>query len=276
LNYTLKEPDIGGVGLVAQMTVLTSSNNATGTEFTNNEFDEGYPSGYELHYWNCARSAIVKDYVISCCGKGDTVLEIGASRGHYVRVLRAAGFDAYGCDLGDAPVYQDVQGFVFPKTDFANLDVGLRERVTAVLLLDVIEHIEQPADFLRSVVESLPALRSLIIAVPARQELWSNYDEHWRHFLRYDIGKLREVARASHLSINAWSYFFHALYVPAWILKRLGLKRATAFPAPKSNFWLHRWLGHMFWLESRWLPKQVFGTSLICVCTPDGRNKSSA
>jgi hypothetical protein len=193
--------------------------------------------------------------VSSCCSKGDTVLEIGSSRGHYVRVLRTAGFDAYGCDLGDAPVYDVVKGFVFAKTDFANLDVSLRARVTAVLLLDVIEHIERPADFLRSVVESLPALRSLIIAVPARQELWSNYDEHWRHFLRYDIAKLREVARDSHLSINAWSYFFHALYVPAWILKRLGLKRATAFPAPKGNFWLHRLLGRMFWLESRLLPK---------------------
>jgi hypothetical protein len=257
------------------MTVSTNSNGAAGTEFTSDEFDEGYPHGYELHYWNRARSAIVKDYVGRCCGKGDTVLEIGSSRGHYVRVMRAAGFDAYGCDLGGPLVYEDVRDFVFPNTDFADLDLSLRERVTAVLLLDVIEHVQRPADFLRSVVEAMPALRSLIIAVPARQELWSNYDEHWRHFLRYDIQKLREVARDSRLSIDAWSYFFHALYVPAWILERLGLKRATAFPAPKGNFWLHRWLGHMFWLESRWLPKQAFGTSLICVCTPEGRGEAS-
>lgn len=254
------------------MTVLANSSDTGGTEFTGAEFDEGYPSGYELHYWNCARSAIVRDYVASCSGKGDTVLEIGSSRGHYVRVLRAAGFDAYGCDLGDAPVYEDVQDFVFPRTDFADLDLGLRQRVTAVVLLDVIEHIERPADFLSSIVEALPALRSFIIAVPARPELWSNYDEHWRHFLRYDIHRLREVARDSRLRMDSWSYFFHALYVPAWLLKTMGLKRATAFPAPKGNFWLHRWLGYMFWLESRWLPKWLFGTSLICVCTLQRRS----
>ena len=253
------------------MAVCKDLDGGAGTEFTDAEFDDGYPSGYELHYWNCARSAIVRDYVSSVCKKGDTVLEIGSSRGHYVRMLRAAGFDAYGCDLGNPPVYEEVRDFVFPKTDFANLDGGLRERVTAVLLLDVIEHIERPADFVASILKSLPAVRSLVIAVPARQEIWSNYDEYWRHFLRYDIRKLRAVARDSHLSIDAWSYFFHALYIPAWILKKLGIKRETAFPAPRSHFWLHRILGYAFWLESRLLPKWVYGTSLLCVCTPEAR-----
>jgi hypothetical protein len=256
------------------MNVSTNLNAAVGTEFSGEEFDEAYPPGYELHYWHRARSDIVKDRVSSFCEKGDTVLEIGTGRGHYVRVLRAAGFDAYGCDLGNPPVHEDVRDFVFPETDFANLDVNLRKRITAVLLLDVIEHIERPEDFIASVLESLPAVRSFIITVPARQELWSNYDEHYRHFLRYDIGKLREVALASQLTIRSWGYFFHALYVPTWILKKIGLKRSTAFAAPASS-WPHKLLGHIFWLESRLLPKRFFGTSLVGVCSPDNRNTSS-
>jgi hypothetical protein len=245
---------------------------AVGTEFSGDEYDEAYPPGYELHYWHRARGNIVKHHVRSVCRKGDTVLEIGAGRGHYVRILRAAGFDAYGCDLGNPRVHEDVRGFVFGETDFADLDPNLRERVTAVLLLDVIEHIEQPADFIASVLGSLPAVRSLVITVPARQELWSNYDEHYRHFLRYDIQGLGRVAQASGLSISTCGHFFHALYAPAWIMKRMGLKRATAFAAPKSP-WLHKLLGHMLWLESRWLPNGFFGTSLICVCTPEARRR---
>jgi SAM-dependent methyltransferase len=258
------------------MKVMTSTNigNAVGSEFSGDEYDEAYPAGYELHYWHRARSDIVERYVRSSCKTGETVLEIGCGRGHYVRVLRAAGFDAYGCDLGSPRVHEDVRTFVFRGTDFANLDVNLRERVTAVLLLDVIEHIERPEEFIASVLVSLPAVRSLVITVPARQELWSNYDEHYRHFLRYDIRMLREVARASHLSITAWSHFFHALYVPAWIMKKLGLRRSTAFAAPETQ-WLHKMLGRMFWLESWLLPKAIFGTSLICVCATEGRNKSS-
>lgn len=239
------------------------------TEFSGDQFDEAYPPGYELHYWHRARGGIIGDIARTFCKQGDTILEIGAGRGHYVRLLRSNGFDAYGCDTGSPRVHEEVRGFVFGQTDFADLDAALRERVSAVLLLDVIEHIERPSDFIASVFRSLPAVRSLIITVPARQELWSNYDEHFRHFLRYDIAQLREVVRNSRLSISAWTYFFHALYVPAWILKRTGLNRATAFAAPKNRR-LHKWLGYAFWLESKLLPKGLYGTSLVCVCNPTG------
>ena len=255
------------------MTVLKDPAVAAGTEFTTEEYDETYPPGYELHYWHRARSSVLMDRVRTACKTGDTVLEIGAGRGHYVRVLRAAGFDAYGCDLGRPRVHEDVRAFFFAGTEFADLDPDLRRRVTAVLLLDVLEHIERPAEFIASVFQALPALAVLIIAVPARQEIWSNYDEHFRHFLRYDIQKFRELARSSHLSIESWSYFFHALYVPAWILKQLGLKRRTTFVAPATP-WLHRFLGWAFWLESRLLPKGIYGTSLLCVCRPESRKLS--
>jgi SAM-dependent methyltransferase len=238
-----------------------------GTEFGVREFDDAYPPGYELHYWHRARGGIVRDFTRAFCKKGDTILEIGAGLGHYVRLLRADGFDAYGCDLGNPPVHEEVRAFVFRQTGFAGLDANLRARVSAVLLLDVIEHVEHPADFIASVLRSLPAVRCLIITVPARQELWSNYDEHFHHFRRYDMRKLRELARDSRLSVGAWRYFFHALYVPAWILKRAGLNRQTTFAAPKSP-WLHKLIGYGFWLESKLAPKNFYGTSLGCVCKP--------
>jgi hypothetical protein len=239
------------------------------TEFSGDQFDEAYPRAMSFII-GTARAAESSE--ISPGLSASRVTRSWRSvqgRGHYVRLLRADGFDAYGCDTGSPRVHEEVRGFVFGQTDFADLDAALRERVSAVLLLDVIEHIERPADFIASVFRSLPAVRSLIITVPARQELWSNYDEHFRHFLRYDIARLREVVRNSRLSISAWSYFFHALYAPAWILKRAGLNRPTAFAAPKHRR-LHKWLGYVFWLESKLLPKGLYGTSLVCVCKPAG------
>jgi cyclopropane fatty-acyl-phospholipid synthase-like methyltransferase len=216
----------------------------------------------------------VMDRARSVCQEGETLLEIGAGRGYYIRVLRAGGFDAYGCDLGNPRVHEDVRAFVFTQTDLADLDADLRHRVTAVLLLDVIEHIERLDQFIASILAALPSVRWLIFTVPARQELWSNYDEHYRHFLRYDIAAFRRFAQASRLSIAYWSYFFHALYLPAWILKHLGRGRATVFEAPKFHR-LHDLLGRLFWLESRLLPKTIFGTSLICVCTPGDQSRAS-
>ncbi|WP_426441033.1 methyltransferase domain-containing protein [Bradyrhizobium genosp. P] len=247
--------------------VSVSDHHQIGTEFSDNEFDELFPPGYERHYWHRARSAIVKSYVHAFCDLSDTLLEIGAARGHYVSVLRKAGFESYGCDLGDPWVHEEAKPFVFTKTDFADIDRELRDRVTTVLLLDVLEHIEQPIPFIEAIFHTLPALRSLIIALPARQELWSNFDEHYRHFLRYDVTELRKLALRSRLSINSYSYFFHALYVPTLLLKTLGMRRGTAF-APKAPR-LHKLLGIAFCLESRLLPKNVYGTSLICACTKD-------
>ncbi|AMA60023.1 class I SAM-dependent methyltransferase [Bradyrhizobium sp. CCGE-LA001] len=239
-----------------------------GSEFSHDEFDELFPPGYERHYWHCARSAIVKSYAHTFCGLGDTLLEIGTARGHYVRVLRKAGFDAYGCDLGDPWVHEEARPFVFPQTDFAELDKDLRNRVTTVLLLDVLEHVEQPVKFIEAMFRALPSLRLLIITLPARQEIWSNFDEHYRHFLRYDVNELRKLALRSRLSIRSYSYFFHALYVPTLFLKKMGIKRMTTFRAPKAA-WIDELLGIAFWVESRILPKNVYGTSLISVCSKD-------
>jgi hypothetical protein len=237
------------------------------TEFRDTDYAEAYPPWYELHYWHRARSDVVRRLVRSVCQTGDTILEIGAGRGHYVRVLRAEGYDAFGCDLGTASVHEEVQAFIFGGRDFADLEPTLRERVTTVLLLDVLEHIVKPSDFIASVFRSLPAVQSMIITVPARQELWSNYDEHFRHFVRYDIRNLRELAERSSLSVDTCSYFFHALYAPAWLLKRIGINRRTSFATPKI-LWLHKLLGIAFGLESRLLPKAVYGTSLACICRP--------
>lgn len=248
--------------------VSVSNHRQIGSAFSEDEFNEDFPPGYERHYWHRARSAIVKSYVRTFCGFGDTLFEIGAARGYYVNVLRKAGFDAYGCDLGDPWVHEEARPFVFAKTDFADIDKELRDRVTTVLLLDVLEHIEQPVTFIEAIFRAFPTLHSVIVTVPARQELWWNYDEHYRHFLRYDIAEFRKLALRSRLSIKSHSYFFHALYVPALLMKTLGMKRKTAFGAPRASR-LHGLLGIAFWAERQLLPKNVYGTSLICVCTKD-------
>ncbi|OAF19880.1 class I SAM-dependent methyltransferase [Bradyrhizobium neotropicale] len=248
--------------------VSVSDHREIGSEFSSNEFDECFPPGYERHYWHRARSAILKSYVHAFCGLSSTLFEIGAARGHYVSALREAGFDAHGCDLGDPWVHEKARPFVFLKTDFADIDKDLRDRTTTVLLLDVLEHIEQPVTFIEAIFRAFPALRSLIITLPARQELWSNFDEHYRHFLRYDVTELHKLALRLHLSIKSYCYFFHALYVPALLLRKLGVKRRTAFDTPKAS-WLHGLLGIAFWIESQLLPRNLYGTSLICACAKD-------
>jgi hypothetical protein len=56
-------------------------------------------------------------------------------------------------------------------TTFDSLHFG------AILLRDVVEHIEDAGTFLRDLLRAFPNARHVLIAVPARMELWSNYDE---------------------------------------------------------------------------------------------------
>ncbi|MCC8935881.1 hypothetical protein H8A99_05080 [Bradyrhizobium sp. Arg68] len=63
----------------------------------------------------------MKSYVHALCG-----------------VLRQAGFDAYGCDLGDPWGHEKAKPSVIPKTDFADIDEELRGRVTTALFWGVL------------------------------------------------------------------------------------------------------------------------------------------
>ncbi len=119
------------------MTVLRDLAVAVGTEFTAEEYDETYPPGYELHYWHRARSSVLMDRVRAACKKEDTVLEIGAGRGHYVRTYGPPVTTLMAAIWAiPASTKRCVPSFL-PARTAADLDPDLRRRVTAVLLLDV-------------------------------------------------------------------------------------------------------------------------------------------
>jgi hypothetical protein len=73
--------------------------------------------------------------------------------------------------------------------------VRTRERPSAgydlVLLLDVLEHIEDPVSFIETVLAPLTdAGTPVLVAVPAHQRLFSSHDEALGHFRRYRRGEL--------------------------------------------------------------------------------------
>jgi hypothetical protein len=83
----------------------------------------------------------------------------------------------------------------------------------------VIEHLPEPVAFLRKVREALPALEGLLVTVPARQELWSEWDRHYGHFRRYDLASLRATLDTAGFKPLFAGYFFHSLYLPAFLLR---------------------------------------------------------
>jgi hypothetical protein len=231
------------------------------TTYTADEYDENYPPGIERYFWNVARNAIIARSLRRAKMDGWPLLEIGCGRGIIVEHLCREGIDCIGCELAAAPIPDHLRGIVFDRTDFADLPAGQRGAIRGALLCDVIEHLPEPVAFLRKVRGALPALEGLLVTVPARQELWSEWDRHYGHFRRYDLATLRATLDAAGFRPRFAGYFFHSLYLPAFVLRGGGLRSASV--KTPSLSWLHAIIGMAFQAEEMTLPSILPGTSAI-------------
>lgn len=236
------------------------------TAFTDKQYDDVYPQGIEHHWWNVARNGMVSD-LIRWVERRQTVpvgrmLEIGCGRGFAVEYLRDNGHDCYGVELAPLRVDERLRVHVWTGQDCLALPEEFRNKVELVLLLDVIEHIDDAAAFIGQVRDAYPNCCWLIVSVPARMELWSDFDRQYGHFRRYDLQTLREeLARAGAKTIRA-RYRFTILYPLLYALVRWGKGRPSANRTPVLTL-LHRLFGALIRRETWVMPDFVYGTSIV-------------
>ncbi len=93
-----------------------------------------------------------------------------------------------------------------------------------LLLLDVLEHVEDDAKFLRSLVERLAPGGWALISVPAWQQLYTSHDRRLRHFRRYSPRQATAVLRTSGLDVQSSGGLFHGLLAArglSWLRERI-------------------------------------------------------
>jgi len=203
------------------------------------------------------------------------VLEVGG--GHGVARAQVEGVTRWHVDLTDlnmvslercAPsrgrtLYYDVN----------DMTPSLHERYDAILLLDVLEHIEQTATFLRSLAWHLKPGGVLIINVPALPWFYSAYDEVLGHHRRYTKTLLRQECAAAELRCEAvrfWGFTLLPLLaarvvlmrrLPRDPLKRSDIARRGMTPPNAFVGWILR----VFMLSELWVGRDApLGTSLLC------------
>lgn len=236
------------------------------TAFTPDDFTDIYPPGIERHYWNHARNRIIFDLVKPLARPGCLLLDVGCGTGIVTAYLRGRGLDCHGCDLGIAkPIDAETGRVLTYGVDACELPEAFRSTIGLITMLDVLEHIEKPNETLGRLRDAFRNLEHVFFTVPARMDIWSNYDERNRHYRRYDASTVGDLAEQGRFELIDWSYFFHALYFPARLMKILGIDRQTELKPPAALRPAHDLLAGGFVIEQKTLPKRMPGSSIYGV-----------
>ena len=83
-----------------------------------------------------------------------------------------------------------------------------------VAVLDVLEHIEDDAEFFTGLVAAMKPGATLVVTVPAVQGLWSDWDVRMGHHRRYNRGQLAALASGEPLDVHEIVYLFPELVAP--------------------------------------------------------------
>lgn len=232
------------------------------TRYSEDQYQSNYPDGVEKHWWNLARNNQIRRLLGQIDHPGNAVLEVGCGRGIVVNYLRGHGIDCVGVELANVRPLAGIREYVYANTDALELSAEERSKYNTILLLDVIEHLPEPVSFIRNLISAFPNLTRLIITVPARQELWSNYDEHYGHYRRYSLRELDNISLEIGARIEEKGYFFHAVYPLVWLGAKFGKDREVRMAAPFGPVeLLHTIISYAFILDSWLIPRRILGTS---------------
>jgi SAM-dependent methyltransferase len=233
--------------------------------FTKDQFNKIYPDGIGNHYWNHARNRIIGKVLSRHLLNRGRLVEIGCGRGVVLGYLRRRGMNCHGVELGDAEPLAGTREFVYTNTNAFELPEDTRKSMDAVLLFDVLEHLAEPLEFMLEIIKKFENARHLVVTVPARQELWTNYDAYNGHYKRYNLKDLENLS-APGLQLSEAGYFNHLLYPVFWVYARFIKKRGTDIKAPSGLLILiHRLLSVMLRADFAVFPSRLYGTSIIAV-----------
>jgi len=238
--------------------------------FGHSDYTAAYPEGIELHFWNKTRNKIVFQMLRPLVQNDELVMDVGCGPGIFLGYLHSTDIRARGVEMGSPTISKSLVNEIDLNTDLFDLPPSLKEQIKVIVLLDVIEHIGEPRQFLEKIYREIPSCRKLLLTVPARMEIWSNFDTEIRHFTRYSRTTLREELSGTGFEVDSCRYGFHSLYLLMRIFKLLRLNRETQINSPSRNAAVrlfHRVLGALVYLEFKLVPGAVLGSSLFCVAS---------
>lgn len=191
------------------------------------------------HWWFVARRRIMRR-VLAVAVPPDParlVIDVGCGTGANVAAL-ADDYRVLGIDDSEQGI--ELARRRFPAVEFrrgrAPQDLGDRMgEASAVLLMDVLEHVPDDAAVLGPIVRALPAGAAILVTVPADMRLWSEHDVSFGHYRRYDEPMLRAAWRDLPVEPLLVSHFNRRLLPVVRAVRAAGRLRGGSFGRAGSD-----------------------------------------
>lgn len=157
-------------------------------------------------------------------GESPVILEVGCSSGFLLRLLRERLPHAFvlGSDCVRGPLEQLASNLPdVPLLEFDLVKCPLPENsIDAVILLNVLEHIQDDAAAVRQVFRILKPGGVAVIEVPAGPQLYDVYDKLLLHYRRYSLHELRGLVKSTGFQVIRQSHLGCFVYPAFWWIKR--------------------------------------------------------
>jgi SAM-dependent methyltransferase len=231
--------------------------------------DEWFQFATADHFWMQWRHCLLVR-ALQCAGHElRNALEIGCGHGVAREMLeRDLGIAVDGCDLNRTAldVAKPGKGNLFVY-NILDQDPSLLGRYDAVLLLDVIEHINDDDAFVRAALRHLRSDGIVAVNVPASMMLFSDYDRvagHVRRYTRQGVRELLESCGVEIQGIQPWGL----LMIPLLLARKALLRRRKRVDTIRTGFvppnGFSRLLLHGMKNVETALPfRMPFGTSIL-------------
>jgi 2-polyprenyl-3-methyl-5-hydroxy-6-metoxy-1,4-benzoquinol methylase len=232
-------------------------------------YGEKYRDLYQNHWWWRARTELIVDELrrLPPVDGSRAILDIGCGD--------ALFFDRLS-EFGEVEGIEPCAELIDPANPHrARIHVGPFDesfqparKYSLILMLDVLEHLDNPVGALRRVSELLEVNGKFVATVPAFMALWTNHDVINHHRTRYTKATLHEIAAQTDLRILEERYFYHwtcPVKLAVAIIERTF--HSEPQPAQISARWINELLYRISRMEQRMLtPLSIaFGSSLLMI-----------
>jgi 2-polyprenyl-3-methyl-5-hydroxy-6-metoxy-1,4-benzoquinol methylase len=184
-----------------------------------------------------------------------TILDVGAGSGFFgISLSNSESITRVTC-IDPNYLEERIQG----KIEFVKHTT--KTSADVYIFADVLEHVENDVELLKSYTDSAEPGSLVLISVPALTSLWSQHDEFLGHFRRYKLDEISRVAEKSGLLVIERYYLFGIIFPLVWLLRRVRKNSDGQSDMKNASSWANWCLKVSLRFEHRLRINRLMGVS---------------